>query len=129
MESAALWHDCIEDAISEACNALGGRKSVAVLLWPSKPVREAHNRLDACLNPDRNEKLSPDELLMLGGLARKVNCHAIARYCNQEWGYQEPIAREPEDEKAKLQREFIAAQQAMAKLAQRMERSGLLRVA
>jgi hypothetical protein len=128
MESAALWHDCIEDAIAEACNAMGGRKAVAVLLWPSKPVREAHNRIDACLNPERNEKLSPAELMFIAGKAREVNCHSVIRFLCQECGYQEPVAREPEDEKARLQRDFIKAQQAMSKLAAQMERAGLFRV-
>ena len=125
----ALWHDSIEEAIAEACNALGGRKSVAVLLWPSITVREAHNRLDAALNPERREKLSPAELMFIAAKAREANCHSVMRYLCAECGYQEPVAREPEDEKARLQREFIQAQRAMSQLAQRMERAGLLRVA
>lgn len=127
MESASLWHDCIEDAIAEACNAMGGRKAVAVLLWPSKPVREAHNRLDACLNPERAEKFSPAELMFIAGKAREVNCHSVMRFLCAECGYQEPVAREPEDERARLQREFIAAHWSMQALAAKMERAGLFR--
>lgn len=123
----ALWHDSIEEAISEACNALGGRKAVAVLLWPSVAVREAHNRIDAALNPERREKLSPAELMFIIGKAREAGCHSVMRFLCAEGGYQEPIAREPEDEKARLQREFIQAQRAMSQLAQRMERAGLLK--
>jgi hypothetical protein len=124
----ALWHDSIEEAIAEACLALGGKKAVAVLLWPSMTVREAHNRLDASLNPERREKLSPSELLMIAKLAREAGCHAVMGYLCSEAGYQAPIPREPEDERAKLQREFIAAQKSMQALAQKMERAGLFRV-
>ena len=118
----------IEDAIAEACNALGGRKAVAVLLWPSVAVREAHNRLDAALNPERREKLSPAELMFIIGKAREAGCHSVMRFLCAEGGYQDPIPREPENEKARLQREFIQAQKAMSKLAAQMERAGLFRV-
>jgi len=44
-----------------------------------------------------------------------------------EAGYCPPAPIEPDDEPAELQREFIAAQERMAKLVSRMERAGVLR--
>ena len=47
----------------------------------------------------------------------------------REAGYQDPVAIEPEDERAKLMREFVEAQRALAGMAKRMERAGLMQVA
>jgi hypothetical protein len=47
----------------------------------------------------------------------------------RETGYTDPQPVEPEDERAKLQREFINAQRGFEALAKRMERAGLLRSA
>ena len=54
MESTKL-PDRIEDAIDEVIHRCGGRKAFATDLWPHKAQRDAHNLLDACLNPDRRE--------------------------------------------------------------------------
>ena len=61
----ALFHERIEDAADEVCRAIGGRKKMAGELWPDKPQREAHNLIDACLNPDRRERFSPSQLLYI----------------------------------------------------------------
>lgn len=47
----------------------------------------------------------------------------------RDTGYTDPQPIEPEDERARLQREFINAQRGLEALAKRMERAGLLRSA
>jgi hypothetical protein len=91
----ALFHDRIEDAIDEVCRAAGGRKKVACELWPDKPARDAHNLLDACLNQERRERLTPSQLLFVARRGREVGCHALMTHFDHECGYESrPVDRE-----------------------------------
>lgn len=65
----------------------------------------------------------------IGG-TKKVGCmlwpemtadHAIAAHLMRTMGYADPVPVEPEDELAKQQREFVAATQALMKMAERIE--------
>ena len=90
-EQIQLWHDSIEDAIGTAILALGGAKRVAELLWPvlarNKP-QTAYTRLRHCLNPDKAEKLDPDELSTIIGAAAQVGDHSIMKYLARTLGYE-----------------------------------------
>ena len=119
--TARLFCESIEEAIDEVVKACSGRKAFACELWPSLPVREAHNRLDACLNPERREKFSPHDLLYILKRGRAAGCHSLMLFMAGETAYRvEPI--EPEDERAKLQRAFADAVRVQAQLVERMER-------
>lgn len=113
MSQEALFHERIEEALDEVIKACGGRKRFAAEMWPDKPARDAHNLLDACLNPERRERLSPAQVIYVMQRGRAKGCHAVMRYVARECGYEEPKAIEPEDQRAKLQREFIEAQRRM----------------
>lgn len=129
MDTPSLFCESIEEAIDEVAKACGGRKAFAVAMWPSRPVREAHNRIDACLNPGRDEKFDLSDLLYIARRGREAGCHSLVLFMARESGYTDPQPLEPEDERAKLQREFVQAQRAMSHLAARMERAGMLRSA
>lgn len=129
MDTPSLFVESIEEAIAEVARVCGGRKAFAVAMWPSLPVREAHNRFDACLNPERREKFDLSDLLYIAKRGREAGCHSLMLFLARETGYTDPLPVEPEDERARLQREFIQAQKAMTQLAARMERAGLLRSA
>lgn len=129
MDTPSLFVDSVEEAVAEVARACGGRKVLAVAMWPSLPVRDAHNRFDACCNPDRREQFHPSDLLYIARRGREAGCHSLMLFLAREAGYSDPQPVEPEDERAKLQREFIEAQKAMQRLAARMERAGLLRSA
>lgn len=90
-EQVPLWHDSIEDAIGTAVQALGGAKVVAAHLWPvlarSKP-ETAYTRLRHSLNPEKPEKLSPDELVTVARLAVEIGEHSIGKYLARELGYE-----------------------------------------
>ena len=93
----ALFHERIEDAMDEVIRVCGGRKSFACEMWPDKPQRDAHNLLDACLNPDRREKFSPGQLLYIMKRGRAVNCNSLMFYFAAECGFDvRPIQREEE---------------------------------
>jgi len=129
MNQEALFYDSFSDALKDVVKAAGGAKSVGCKLWPEKTPDAAHRTLLDCLNDARAEKFSPEQVLLLLKIGREVNCHAAMNYVARESGYDDPQPTEPEDERARLQREFVEAQRAMSKLAERMERVGLLRAA
>ena len=92
-----------------------------------KSADDAGRQLRHCLDPDRPEKLSLEQLALVLRMGREKGAHGAMTFLCRDAGYQDPVAVEPEDERAQLQREFIQAQQAMLQMAKRMERAGLLR--
>jgi hypothetical protein len=93
----ALFHERIEDAVDEVSRSVGGRKKMACELWPDKPARDAHNLLDACLNPDRRERLSPSQLMYIARRGREVGCHAVMMFIDHDCGYEsKPVNRAEE---------------------------------
>jgi hypothetical protein len=127
MDQQALFFERIEDALDCVINAAGGRKRIAAELWPDKPLRDAHNLLDACLNPERRERFTPSQVQFIARKGREANCHAVMQFLARECGYSDPQPIEPEDERAALMRQFIEAQKSMQHLAKQMERVGLLK--
>lgn len=119
MDHPSLFHESVEDAAREVIHAAGGPKVVACQLWPDKAPEAAHRLLLACLNEDRQERLSPGHLLMLMRIGRQKGSHALMAHMALESGYQAtPI--EPEDERAKLQREYIQAVKALDRISGRL---------
>jgi hypothetical protein len=129
MTQDALFYETVTDALDAVVKACGGAKVVGCKLWPEKTPDAAHRLLLACLNEDRVEKLGPEHVLMLLRMGRERGCHAAINFMSRESGYADPTPIEPEDEIARLQREYIEAARAMQKVADRMERFGLIRSA
>lgn len=117
----SLMHESLNDALRETVQAIGGTKKVGCMLWPEMTADHASSRLRDCLNIDRREKLSPEQVEMIGSIGRQHGCHAIASPLMRTMGYADPVPVEPEDELAKQQREFVAATQALMKMAERIE--------
>jgi hypothetical protein len=110
------------EALREVIRALGGTKAIAPTLWPELSIECAHRRLLDCLNDDRRDKLSFEQVLLLLRLGRQGNCHAAMTFICRECGYSDPLPIEPADERAQLERDFIAAVKHQAALLARMER-------
>jgi hypothetical protein len=119
--TAALFHDSLADALRECVAACGGNKVVGAKLWPEMDPVAAGRHLADCLNEAKREKLSPEQVLLVLRLARDRGCHAGLVYIARELGYSDPLPIEPEDERAKLQREFIESTRHLARMAQRIE--------
>ena len=129
MEQQALFHESLTDALRDCVRALGGAKVVGHAMRPEKTIDEAHKWLLNCIDDNRAEKLSPDQVLWILRESRKVGCHAGATYILRECGYADPQPIEPEDERAALQRQFVEQSKAMQQLFARMERAGIRSVA
>lgn len=121
MQQTPLWHDSLGGALWSTAEALGP-KDLAHELWPEKTPEEAAKLLSRCCDADRNEKLSPEQIELIVRRGREHGCHIVMHYLSQRAGYTEPHPVEPEDERAKLQRDFIEAQEHMQALVKRMER-------
>ncbi|MCL2298367.1 MAG: hypothetical protein FWC38_00815 [Proteobacteria bacterium] len=121
MKQDELFHETLNDALVDTVKAVGGFKSVGHDLWPEKTVREAEQRLRDCLNPDRRDRLTPEQALWLIRKGREAGYHAAARFICLEAGYAPPQPVEPEDQKAVLQRQYIEATKTLARLVQRID--------
>lgn len=123
-----LFCEDINEALREIVNGLGGPKKVGPLLWPEKTIEQAHSLLLACLNVERKEHLTPQQVTLLLREGRKVGCHVGVNFICDDAGYERPAPIEPEDELARLQREYIAAVNALRTLTPKIE-AATLRVA
>lgn len=94
---SALFHERLEDALDEVIRVCGGRKAFAVEMWPDKPARDAHNLLDACLNPERRERFSPAQVMYITQRGAEAGCHAVMQFFGRECGYEiKPITKAEE---------------------------------
>ncbi len=121
LESVGTAPDGIYETLIECVKAIGGSKVAGIALWPAKGVEASQRHLLACLNPERNEKLGPDEVLHVLRLARERGCHAGMQYLAAALSYAEPVPVEPKDEADELRRQFIESTRTLAKMAQRIE--------
>jgi hypothetical protein len=111
----------INSMLIECVKVAGGSKKVGTLLWPEKPLQDAQKLLLACLNEDRPEKLSPDQAFLIEKMARDAGSNIAIEYRCNAMSYSIPTPIEPEDEKAKLQRDFIEASKLISKISERLQ--------
>lgn len=125
MTPQPLFYESPEDALREVVRALGGNKAAGAILRPELSADEAGKWVSDCLNPDRVQSFRPSQLLLLLRKGREAGCHAAATYLMRESGYADPTPIEPEDEKARLEREFIASAKGLQAIADRLMRLGV----
>lgn len=114
--------DAINDAVIACVKACGGSKTVGVTLWPAKGIEAAQRHLLSCLNPDRAEKLGPDEVLHIARLAREKGCHAYMEHLAHSLGYAPPVPTEPRDELTELLRQSNELNREIQRRQERIER-------
>ncbi len=117
-----LWVESFSEALKAVVFACGGPKRVASTLWPSKKPERAALDLNHCLDDGRAEKLSLEEIVLLIQMGRERGVHTPMDFLCSAANYQEPQPVDPEDERARLQREFIEAKNDFASLLKKMER-------
>jgi len=113
---------CLEDSLKSVIRALGGAKSVGHKLRPDLDPDAAGRWLLDCINPERNEKLSLGQLMLVLRMGHDIGCHAAMDYIARDSGYAEPAPITPEDEQDELTREFVAGVKTLSGLADRIER-------
>lgn len=117
----------LEAALGEAVRQLGGNKVVGAKLRPELPADQAGNWLRDCLNPDRREKLSPPQLILLLRLAGQAGFHGAMAFLCSAVGYEAPRPISPEDAEAELQRKFISAVEGLQDIQKQLQRAQQMR--
>lgn len=131
MNQPALFFDDINHAFRDVITALGGAKKVGTDLWPEKDPDTALKYLSNCTDATRAEKLSAEQIIWLLKKGREADCHVAMHFICTECGYAPPQTREPLDEMAELQRDFIASvkmQQQQIKRLEKLTNGGSLQV-
>lgn len=119
----------VDDALREAVRQLGGHKKVGPKLRPELPVEQAANWLRDCLNPDRREKLSPQQLLLVMRLAAAEGYHGLMGFMAFDAGYEKPRPVQPQDQEAELQHAFVDAVGKLEAIQRQMQRVQMRKVA
>ena len=114
--------DSFNEALVVCIKALGGSKQVGPLLWPEKDPIAAQRLLLDCMSDDRPAHLTPDQAVLVLKMAHNKGVHTGMEFLADRLGYAPPVAIEPQDEAAELQRDFVAATEMMAQLVGKMER-------
>lgn len=125
-DQVPLFVEDYYDAIRATVEGLGGFKRTGHALKPDLSPDAAGRWLADCCNADKREKLSPTELGFLRRRARQAGVHVLAAFEMRDAGYADPVAIEPEDERAALMREFVEATKGMHVLAARIEKLGAM---
>jgi hypothetical protein len=102
-----LVHESLNDALREVVQALGGSKRVGAVMRQTKTPDEAGRWVLDCLNTERREHFSPEDVMWLLREGRRIGAHAAMNHMTREAGYAAPVPVEPADEAAELQRAFI----------------------
>jgi hypothetical protein len=121
MTQDKLFHEDIYEALRTDIMAAGGTKVVGLVLFPEK-THKAGDYLATCLNHTRNEKLDPEQILVIKRLAAKAGCYATHRFEEADLGMTNAQPIEPEDEKARIQREVVKAADIFKQYVERLER-------
>lgn len=107
VQQELLDHECPEDALSADVQALGGPYTVGVKLRPELDKKAARNWLLNALNPDHNQNMTQSQIRLLVSLARERGSYHYIHFWEKDNNMSKSVPIEPEDEKVKLQKEFI----------------------
>jgi hypothetical protein len=118
----AEFFEDINDALREAVRQLGGNKKLGATLRPELPVTQAENWLRDCLNPERREKLSPEQLMLILSMASAEGYHGTMAFIAQMSRYEPPRPVTLEQQEADLQARFIESVDAQQRLLTQMQR-------
>lgn len=119
-----LFHEDIYEAIRSDVMALGGFKRVGAVLWPELPPDKAGERLNACMDRGHREKLDIQQVMLIGRMAREVGSYATVFFLSEDCGFSRPTPVDPDDERGRLQKDFIRSVEIQRGLLERLERIG-----
>jgi hypothetical protein len=129
MEQARLFPETFGsylEALRDDVNALGGPAEIGEWFWREKTPEGRRNACNACLNAERRERFSDEQIELIMRRAVKKRGYSSAHYyvCDAI-GTERPKAIEPEDERAQAMREFTEAVATMGRQIERLERLGV----
>lgn len=98
----SLFYETWDDAGRAIVERAGGYKVVGHRLRPTKSPEQAGRWLADCLNPLRQERLDPEDLMALICIGREIGFHGAKHFFDGETGYVPTPPADPADEQAKL---------------------------
>jgi hypothetical protein len=117
----------INDALREAVRQLGGHKKVGPAMRPELPLESAANWLRDCLNHERREKLSPEQVVLILRMARDTGFHGAMSFVAFSAGYEPPAPISVDEQDAQLQHQFIEAVGKLENIQKQLQRGQQLR--
>ncbi len=120
-----LFYENFLDALRDDVKAIGGSKAVGHTFWPEKDVTAAGNAVNDRLNPDRRDRFTDEQERFVMRRARALRgfSAAVCFICD-DTGFERPTAKNPEDEIAKRQREFIDAVKRVERIGHELQKLG-----
>lgn len=95
-------------ALIACVKACGGSKVVGPKLWPDKlPAEAAQRHLLDCLNDDRPQHLTPDQVVLVLRMARERGFHDGFNHLCETLSYAPTLPIDPRDEAAELRRQVL----------------------
>jgi len=124
---ARLFYEDSKDALSCAlAESRRAPKAVALEMRPELKADSAKAWLHNCLDLDKNEKFSIDQLIQFINLTKRSDgSNALLEFFCDESGHERPKIKNPEDEIAQLQRAFIQSVEDQKKLVERIQNTKL----
>jgi len=121
-QHAMPFFESAEDATQHAIRSSGkAPKAIASALWPSLIQASAYARLMNALNPDKAEKLTADEHAFIAEFCGQYD---FLQYLAHRLSHSQPVPVAPEDQHARLQREFVEAVSRLGQLQRQLDTSG-----
>ena len=113
-----LFYDDEFDALQEMVRASGkSKKELAAYLFPHLKPESAYARLAACLNPEKDERLSFGQII---AAMKFCGCYDPLMFACDETLHGRPDRRAPEDEAVKLVEMINGAARTMERAMQAM---------
>lgn len=123
MTSPELFYESWLEALRDDVRSLGGSKVVGAVFWPEKSIDAAKNKLNDALNEERRERLTDEqERYIIRSAREKRGFSAALMHLCDETGFERPKERDPMDEAAQLQREFIDSVRRHERIVEKLER-------
>ena len=120
-----LFFESVNEALVNTVQALGGFKKVACDLRKDKSADAASSWLRDCLNPDRDARLEPEQVVELVRMGREAGCHSYMQFMAATLGYGAPTPLAKADVAAAAMAQMLKLSQQMKVVVEQLERQGI----
>jgi hypothetical protein len=114
------------DALRDDVKALGGAKEVGAWFIPEKSVEAQRNYVNDRISENRRERFQEDqvELIMRRAIDKRGYSAALWHECDV-LGVERPKAKDPESERDRAMRSFVAATKSLERSIEEVKRLGV----
>ncbi len=118
MQNKLFYEDEYESLNLMVSNSQKSAKELAAYLFPHLKLDSAYARLKACLNPEKDERLTFGQII---AAMRYCECYDPLMYACDETLHARPDRKAPKDEEVKLVQAINGAAQTLQKAMQQLE--------